>query len=268
MQMLEGDRYRVVKTPDPALFRLCTTSIDGDVEEEVFRVHGIVCGKDLPPLPMNVTKLAKKRLFLRQSIRLTGLDDMHFARAVEQVEEGFVKISMDAEGREMDAYDWSNFNGRRILEASTRYFTHKSQAGGGSSVPFAEEVDPHGTLRALTMDGDFLHLQENDVIYSERFIDTDKSIKRVSPSAFDVGDLVEASVAFVGVPTKRGSVTMKLVLRGLVLLDRQERMKGSVLRMRSRFTAPAPTATAVKRKALFEDGEVEDTRRKLEKTFI
>lgn len=48
--------------------------------------------------------------------------------------------------------------------------------------------------------------------------------RRMDPTKFKTGDLVEAQVSFVGVPLKGGGTKMMTVLRALTLLDCQQSM--------------------------------------------
>jgi hypothetical protein len=93
-------------------------------------------------------------------------------RAINQVEELYVKMSgRFAEGT-LEPWQPATFEGHSALEANTRYFTPAHYAVPEDRVEFAPYVDNNGILKSL-MEGEFVHTTDNRVDYLERITATD-----------------------------------------------------------------------------------------------
>ncbi|KAJ3531479.1 hypothetical protein NMY22_g8135 [Coprinellus aureogranulatus] len=127
-------------------------------------------------------------------------------------------------------------------------------------MPFSEYVDPLGHLTTL-MGSDFVHSIDNEVTYMEAVKEGEiTKYRAVSPTAFKVGDIVKAVVALLCFPVgKDGKVKMSIALRGLSLIDRSERDKAAILRMKSRHMSRlSQNGSELKRKSAYEDEDEDE----------
>ncbi|KAJ2934233.1 hypothetical protein H1R20_g2861, partial [Candolleomyces eurysporus] len=216
----------------PRAWRLCIEKgPDSSLEEACFRVQGVLCGKDLPPVVLNGA-----RKYLRQNVKLTGLGNEDMVRCINQIEAIYLKLSNHFKEGSLEPWQPSMFDGNPALEANARYFTQANHSAAGDIVEFAPYVDASGSLREL-MEADYVHTSDNRVDYMEQLIGPDgaRMYRAVDPVVFKHGDIVEATVSFAAIPTKNNSAKMHIQLRALLLLDQTERNAAAILRMRRRY---------------------------------
>ncbi|KAH6886518.1 hypothetical protein BKA70DRAFT_1444401 [Coprinopsis sp. MPI-PUGE-AT-0042] len=249
---------QLISFPQSKSWRLCNEGGDGQAEEAIFRVQGILCGKDLPPVPARAaTSALRARRFIRQNVKITGLGEAQFLSALTSLEAAYLKIANNFPDGTLEDYQPATHNSHYAIEANTRYFTFtKPGMGADEHLDFLEGVDPDGTLARLSSDG-YSHTEDNRVDYFQVICDAQGNDKyqRISPSIFRVGDIVEAAISFVCLPTKTGKHKTHLALRALVLLSQEDRNNAAMLRMRNRYKddlseTPVPV---LKRKAAYAD---------------
>ncbi|TFK20321.1 hypothetical protein FA15DRAFT_659177 [Coprinopsis marcescibilis] len=132
------------------------------------------------------------------------------------------------------------------LDAPTRYFTHKSACPGVQSLLFRDFDDPNGVLEALR-EGKFIHGYNNYVEYFERITDSIRAHQycTVFPTAFKIGDVVEAVIAIGCAAVQNKTLKMLVTLRALTLIDHTERDRAAILCMRQRYTGSKASAAGM-----------------------
>lgn len=104
------------------------------------------------------------------------------------------------------------------ITASNRFFTPAKQAAGLSTVAVNDEIDPRGALARVDQTK-WIHTEDNSVDYyvagntdgGNRYLPT-------TPIIFQTGDIVELQASMTCIP-KKGSFTVKLILRSIMLLN-------------------------------------------------
>ncbi|KAH6891699.1 hypothetical protein BKA70DRAFT_1441112 [Coprinopsis sp. MPI-PUGE-AT-0042] len=267
----------LVHFPQTLNWRLCREGEDEQAEEAVFRVQGVLCGKDLPPVQKkgNSPSELRSRRFIRQNIKITGFGEAQFTKALTELEAVHLKMSNCFPDGRMEDFQPSMFGNHFAIEANTRYFNHRNTVSADVQlVDFLDGVDPEGTLSRL-MGEDYVHTQDNQVDYFQVHVDADGNERyiRVSPSIFRIGDIVEAALAFVCVPLKNGRTKAVITLKALVMLSQEDRDNAAILRMRSKYDSNISESTpghpSLKRKAVYSDiVDTESTGRQLSRMRI
>ncbi|KAK7017882.1 hypothetical protein VNI00_018557 [Paramarasmius palmivorus] len=232
---------KVMELGVPKVHRLVSVE-NGDAEEMVFRLPGILVAKELPPIEKPMGKNTKAK-YLKQSVTVAGLGNSAFTQSVQAL-----SILDAAFGRWLGTDNIqpnaivSSFRGNLAIQASNRYFTPAllARAGDEPIVDLEQHVDPKGILRKLAGD-EYVHLSENQVIYTtitktehgkDRYnvipftivtkvahlLDSNLSLP---PRSFQLGDIVEllVSVLAVKVDMRTGKYRMVCTLRAISLLD-------------------------------------------------
>lgn len=160
-------------------------SEDSEFEEVVLRVQGIVCHRELPPIrkPFKVqvsnfqlrqrtysyhNRQPNRRLYLRQSLMLTGLSSPKFNDAilsVRAIEDIFRRQALDGD-LDMEVWVPSAFQGYPSMDVGNRYFTPHKHALRESQISFNPLVDPDNIL-SEAMGEEFVHTDDNEVEYYE-----------------------------------------------------------------------------------------------------
>ncbi|KAH6896343.1 hypothetical protein BKA70DRAFT_1116397, partial [Coprinopsis sp. MPI-PUGE-AT-0042] len=257
-------------------WRLCWEGEDKQAEEAVFRVQGVLCGKDLPPVQKkgNTPSELRSRRFIRQNVKLTGFGEAQFTKALTELEAVHLKMSNCFPDGRLETFQPAMFGTHFAIEANTRYFNHRNTVSADvQPVDFLEGVDPEGSLSRL-MGEDYVHTQDNQVEYLQARITVYiPTYIRVSPSIFRIGDIVEAALAFVCVPLRNGKTKAVVTLKALVMLNQEDRDNAAILRMRSRYesqgTDGALCHPSLKRKAVYSEViDTETTGRQLSRMRI
>ncbi|KAH6874666.1 hypothetical protein BKA70DRAFT_1449332 [Coprinopsis sp. MPI-PUGE-AT-0042] len=269
----------LVHFPQTLNWRLCREGEDKQAEEAVFRVQGVLCGKDLPPVQKkgNSQSELRSRRFIRQNVKITGFGEAQFTKALTELEAVHLKMSNCFPDGRMEDFQPSMFGNHFAIEANTRYFNHRNTVSADvQPVDFLDGVDPEGSLYRL-MGEDYVHTQDNQVDYFQVHVDAEgnkRHVKeytsqrqrqlttkcryiRVSPSIFRIGDIVEAALAFVCVPLKNSRTKAVVTLKALVMLNQEDRDNAAILRMRSKYDSQATESAqghpSLKRKAVYSD---------------
>lgn len=203
----------------------------------------------------------------------------------------------------------SLFQGYTAIEANARYFDRTRNPT--DAVSFAPFVDQDNVLANMMTDG-FYHGSENRVEYFTRvegadhkithvfiFLSSDNELlilvvcwphryRPINPALFRIGDIVEILLSFIVFPCKEAKFKMICRLRGLLLINQEERdvrkpelsigqqiavyawlQKANILEMRSRYEPKIKERVSAKRKALYSDETAEEeTRKRLAKMNI
>ncbi|TFK60848.1 hypothetical protein BDN72DRAFT_720845, partial [Pluteus cervinus] len=211
----------VVEITEPHCWRLIHTSADGEPEEAVFNIHGVIVGKDLPPV-VELPKMSMRTApFLRQWVTLTGLSHGYFETAVDRVADVYDKFRRFFPENQLQP--WSDMNCTlsegRTLTFSNRFFTRRSEAPTLRPTPIPDEVDPKGLLKRLAM-GPLFHSRDNEVQYYRRYKEDEVLVHDfVNPQSFRIGDIVDVQFSFVVYRMRTGHHIMKPMLFSLALAD-------------------------------------------------
>lgn len=158
-------------------------SEDSEIEEVLLRIQGVVCNRELPPIrfPFKVyvlisqpvattysyrSRQPNRRLYLRQSMMLTGLSSPKFNDAIlsiHAIEDIFRRQVAD---RGMEVWVSSAFQGHASIDVGNRYFTPHQHALQDRHISFSPAIDPDNIL-SEAMGEEFVHTEDNDVEYYE-----------------------------------------------------------------------------------------------------
>ncbi|KAK7054464.1 hypothetical protein VNI00_003662 [Paramarasmius palmivorus] len=211
-------------------WRITSQSAEGNSEETVFTVQGIIVQCDLPPILRGFGKHTTARN-IQQRVVITGLDQPTFLSAIEGLNR--VNMFLRRHIREDTLPEiHSNAGDHYTIEVTNRYFTSQRFAANETHVPFPESVDPKGHLERLKT-ATFIHTTENDVSYYERTVSDNgkQKFKEIDPSRFRAGDIVEIQLTLTLAETQSKSNSVRqtkenetkyktrLVLRGITMLD-------------------------------------------------
>ena len=61
ISLLQANDYRAVQISQPLSWRITKAENIDDTEEEIFDIHGILCGSDLPPVKTECVEKKKKK---------------------------------------------------------------------------------------------------------------------------------------------------------------------------------------------------------------
>jgi hypothetical protein len=108
-----------------------------------------------------------RRIYMRQSVMLTGLSSAKFNDALASmraIEDMFRQMVPHGT---MDDWAPSSFRGHTTIDISNRYFTPAHRASqDDEQVLFSVAVDPDRIL-SMAMGNEFIHTEDNEVEYYE-----------------------------------------------------------------------------------------------------
>ncbi|TRM55917.1 hypothetical protein BD626DRAFT_541730 [Schizophyllum amplum] len=202
--------------------RVAVEECDG-VSELVVEITGVVLNSDLPPIEDRIPTGRDKARYIRQSIKLTGLDSPHFANALQDVKAVRDVFVRSVTGN-VQAADNLSEEDEGSIDISNRYFSSGRDVDQTQAIPFSTNVDPCGYLAALSSPA-FVHTSDNEVAYV-MYVQDPKAAKSryipCSPAAVKVGDIVTCKMAFCLVPLPRQSESkwkVLHVLRAIAVMD-------------------------------------------------
>ncbi|KAK1222950.1 hypothetical protein PQX77_014186 [Marasmius sp. AFHP31] len=205
----------------PPSLRLIKQTDEGEKEELVFTVQGVLLKKDLPPVDKPLGKIA----FLNQQIVLIGLGCEMFGRALRGLDAVDVQFRRNLDEEDVEQHKvGTTVDGHEAIELSNRYVTCKGATNGVAEVEMDNVIDPKGYLSALMSDK-YIRTEENVVEYYELLDDEaegEQTYANAPPKRFKKGDLVEAqfSLSCVSLGQRNNNKwRMVGVLRSLTLLD-------------------------------------------------
>jgi hypothetical protein len=114
--------------------------------------------------------VATRYKFLRQAVKLTGLGQESFSRAVAAGQEIYGLFDRHFLDGALESWSLSRLGDTEIecLDASNRYFTPSRDAPGVKSTPFHIGVDPQHILADMMTGSSghsFIHAEDNQVQY-------------------------------------------------------------------------------------------------------
>ena len=119
-----------------------------------------------------------RRLFMRQSVVLTGLSLSMFDEALDSVHAIQDMFRQHMMNGTMEDWTPSIFQEHSSIDISNRYFTPHQNAMLDRQISFDPVVDPDNILSVAMADGKFVHVEDNQVEYYEAYRDN-QGTKRV-----------------------------------------------------------------------------------------
>ncbi|KDR65347.1 hypothetical protein GALMADRAFT_260256 [Galerina marginata CBS 339.88] len=191
----------------------------GSEQEAIFRIRGVMCQSNLPPVTHIRPGIPGHRL--RQSVTLTALGSHPvFDKYLSNIQ-GIADIFRTTFPNEKLALDGHHtYEGHPCIVVFNRYLSFRCDTPTTHQIPFDPEVDPQGLLLKhphQTMH----HTEDNQVLYSRREMkDGQQSLTKISPTSFENGDIVEAHFSFVSFPTRgKDARRISCVMNHLILLN-------------------------------------------------
>jgi hypothetical protein len=105
-----------------------------------------------------------QRLFIKQSVRVTGLSTDAFCQAAVACKEAYAMMTAHFPVDSTHPWQETLYEGHTAIDFNARYFTQRKDAPKESSLPFFEGVDPEGVLETLRRQ-DLIHGPDNQVEY-------------------------------------------------------------------------------------------------------
>ncbi|KDQ31985.1 hypothetical protein PLEOSDRAFT_1013960, partial [Pleurotus ostreatus PC15] len=192
--------------------------VTGEAEEVSIAIQGIIASCVLPPFELRSSRpnKAKQLAHARQSITITGLGSKSFDNIVQNCRHMYTMFIPEFISKYRDAG-----NGGAIespaLTASSCFFTPVKQASGFNVVSINPELDPHGILGKVDATK-WVHTEDNKVGYYIQTSHADQNRQVDKAPKLNIGDIVEIQASMLSLPSK-GTYTVKLILRSIVLLD-------------------------------------------------
>ncbi|RXW16172.1 hypothetical protein EST38_g9676 [Candolleomyces aberdarensis] len=268
---MKWDSIQVGEFQRPKTWRMCQFNTgEGGMEEVQFRIQGIIYGKDLPPVSGNIAQLKRARRYIRQNVKLYGGQSDVFADAARAIEKAYITFAGQFPDGFLEPWGPGIRGGNPVVEANTRYLTPKLLCGEDGAETLDEYVDPNGTLKQL-MEDEFVYGPDNKVDYMEKLtVEEGKRYRKISPTQFKVGDIVEAVLTFVCYPTQKGTAKMAIGIKALAMLDHTNRDKAAILRMREKHKAQTMgiASATLKRKSAYGNEDTEDATARLSRMRI
>ncbi|KDR72192.1 hypothetical protein GALMADRAFT_229040 [Galerina marginata CBS 339.88] len=215
---VQTSAYDACAVEDPRSYRL-THRNSADFFEAAFRVRGVICQRNLPPVLEIRPSVPGHRL--RQSVTLTALGDHiifdKYLATIRQFHDLF-KASFPGEKFVLDCF--YTYEGHRCLILFNRYLSFRADTPNTRQIAFDPQIDPAGVLRRHPYQN-MHHVEDNRVMYSRReLLDGVQSLKNISPTSFKNGDLIEVHFSFVAFPAKKGEPRrIACVMHHLILLN-------------------------------------------------
>ncbi|KAF4582625.1 hypothetical protein EYR40_002548 [Pleurotus pulmonarius] len=218
----------------------------GETEEATIAIQGIVSSINLPPFDARSHRGDDVKRLAHASVTLTGLGSPCFDRMVENSRRAYSMFSRYTPNAKLlprpeflakySAETNGGIDQHVTIAASNRFFTPIKQAGALEAVDINVEIDPRGLLAKVDRTR-YVHTEDNTVDY---YVLTEgDNIERYTPTTpiiFQIGDIVEIQTSMTCIPQK-GSFTVKLLLRSIILLDGSLTMEAMNART---LVAPTP----------------------------
>ena len=101
---------------------------------------------------------------MRQSVRITGLGQPIFAKAIETIAGVQNTFARHVDKNNISEWAPSTYTSYQAIEVYNRYFTYRNDDPHGPSVPLGRHIDPTGKLAAMA-GNDIFHSEDNVVLY-------------------------------------------------------------------------------------------------------
>ncbi|PPR07618.1 hypothetical protein CVT24_004171 [Panaeolus cyanescens] len=235
--------------------------VESEAVEAVVSMQGIITSKDLPPFRgrMNTTKIQ----FYRQAVTIAVVDEDICERFIEQigrVQNIFKRHYGDGLN---DSCAFTTFVPGKIsyntFDISNRLFKKRADADGEQLRTLGQAIDPDGNVQRTADSNGFVHTTDNEVFYFERKKDPIKGQYRfvaAEPTIFQVGDIVEVQMSFVGLPLHHRKRKLSLMLRTVGLMDAKFSKDLSLSKFKSGAKTNAPARAMLKRAVGYADENV------------
>lgn len=112
--------------------------------------------------------LKKKAKFIRQAIRITGLNTPNFRKSVSKTADIQELMKNSIEPIVLAEWNPSTYEGEHALDMSARYFTPRKSAPHERGQAFGIGVDPNGIL-ADVRGQELIHGNDNKVEYLREY---------------------------------------------------------------------------------------------------
>ncbi|KAM6490326.1 hypothetical protein JOM56_014303 [Amanita muscaria] len=201
----------------------------------VFEIQAIIEKKMLPPVPNTNKRARHSGPFMRQGVMLVGLDTPTFSSALDAIDEIYGMFGWTLPEGTLEPGDSITHAEKDILHASNRLLTPKRDMLNMEVLEPLNGVDPHGVLKAVIKEGEYLYCDDNEVKYFECKTDENgkKVFHHVQPQIYRVGDIVEVQVSFTVTPVKEGKRKMRTILRSIALINRKFTQDANKKRMQA-----------------------------------
>ncbi|KAF7967715.1 hypothetical protein HWV62_33305 [Athelia sp. TMB] len=251
--------FNVLETDRPKSARMAyPMRPDQPLEEAVLRIQGIICKAALPPKRTAPRTARTSARYLEQSFTLTGLNALSFNMAIEGV--FAIAESFGRQTDNMAPWHPGQFEGFSTLNTSNRLFTKQTYDKRHQAVPIEGSIDPVGSL--IDMAGEeYVHTEDNVVRYLKCLVSPDGQVSYtpLMASAFKPGDIVEAQISLVVLPSRNGMQDLKLILRAMTMLDDSFSKATRIALMKApRAESVVAITPAWKRKAIRQIGYDDD----------
>ncbi|KAJ4496249.1 hypothetical protein C8J55DRAFT_484142 [Lentinula edodes] len=210
----------VTKYADPDCWRItwCDRE-DGEPQEMIFHMQGIVESKSLPPMRKLSEKNKKKARHTRQWIVISGLGSQKFNSNCDGIMDVYALFARLVDGQ--GCIELKNDKNRMAVELGSRMFTPKEEAPGVEWVEVHKDMDTNGFMEWVrSSDLELVYGEDNVVKYGEEYTNRDgkKRTEDIKPQKIHVGDLVDKWIkarALDQLNQKAGSARLQLKKRTL-----------------------------------------------------
>jgi len=113
----------------------------------------------------------KQRRYMRQSVMLTAFGGASLQACNDNVLSIHRAFSQLLPSSSMDDWVPAQYDEHAAIEMGNRYFTDRNNKANHEAVSFQQSVDPEGILQDA-MGADFVHLEENEVVYFQLTADS------------------------------------------------------------------------------------------------
>ncbi|KAF7970271.1 hypothetical protein HWV62_24456 [Athelia sp. TMB] len=257
-----GPDMYTTETPEPKGIRLAVKDLnDGQLEEAVLRVQGIICRSHLPPKRKLLRGEPDTVRYMQQAFTLTGCDSAQFNTAIE----GAFSIAefLALQQSDMEVWKPKQLGSDLTIDISNRLFVRQNRDNEHKPVAMDRSVDPHGTLQKVA-NGEYVHTEDCVVRYFIRSENEDGTISynKAESSIFNMGDIVEAQCSFIAIPTRKGPYHMKIILRALTMLNSEFSKAARLAQWKYIVASPrvadSNTQKVVHRRNVGYDGDAEN----------
>ncbi|KIM41070.1 hypothetical protein M413DRAFT_72538, partial [Hebeloma cylindrosporum] len=216
----------------------------------------------------NPSAMRRSRPHIRQAVTISGLGLEYFNDIIQKIEQVYIMFSDVLPAKSMIPWQPAIFWNLLALDVHARYFTHKSLIKGQNTKAFEPFVDPNNVLLQMQED-EYIHHDDNIVEYFGRHISQEgiTSFKKIDPSRFRVGDIVEVALSFASFETKDKKHIMVPILRAITLFDQEIRNTAEIMRMRQRYYAqPQGQIKRTRAKIHEETSDVTEVQQKMKRS--
>ncbi|PPR02337.1 hypothetical protein CVT24_011680 [Panaeolus cyanescens] len=232
-----------------------------EANEVVVSLQGIVTSKDLPPFRGRVNPA--KIQFYRHAVTIAVIDEAVCEKVLERI--GHVQNLFKRHYGDglVDACAFTTYvpgkTSYNTFDISNRMFKKKLDADGEQVRLLGRVADPDGAIQAAADSNGLVHTADNEVFFFERKKDPIKGQYRfiaAEPTIFQIGDIVEVQLSFVGLPLHQKKRKLSLALRSLGLIDAKYAKELSLAKFKTGARASGPPRSMLKRSVGYTEENV------------